>query len=210
MPDPAPTADALRDTFPAREDAPLALPLLRLLTRGNPVTEATRAAARGRTTDEIAAQLTRWPNIERDADDAVIGFSGLTLRATAHSFQVEGRPLHTWCAWDTLFLPGMLGATARVRSTCPVSGRTVELVVAPDGVEHAHPAGIHVSFPPLASTNTADITGTFCRHVHFLADADAARTCKEAHPDGHVLDLSAAFELGCRTTAPAAAQEECC
>src|SRR5215218_4129592 len=204
------TADALRDTFPASDDAPLALAVVRLLARGKPVTHAMLAADARRAIDDVAGQLARWPNVERDADGAVIGFSGLTLRPTDHSIQVDGRQLHTWCAWDTLFLPGMLGATAHVRSTCPVSGRGVQLVVAPDGVEHAHPAGIHVSFPPLASTNTADITGTFCRHVHFLADADAARTCKEAHPDGHVLDLSAAFGLGCRTTTPAAAQEECC
>ena len=133
MSGPAPTPDVLRDTFPACEDAPLALTLVRQLARGKPVTEAALAAAGNRTTDEIAAQLARWPNIERDADAAVIGFSGLTLRSTAHSFQVEGRPLHTWCAWDTLFLPGMLGVTARVRSNCPVSGRAVDLVVAPDG-----------------------------------------------------------------------------
>jgi alkylmercury lyase len=208
-----PTAGALRDTFPACEDAPLALTLLRLLARGEPVTHAALAAAGERTTDDVAAQLARWPNTERDADGAVLGFSGLTLRPTAHSFHVEGRHLHTWCAWDTLFLPSMLGITAHVRSTCPVSGRRVQLAVAPDRVEHAEPPGIRVSFPPPANTNTADITGTFCCHVHFLAGADAARTWQGTHPEGHVLDLTAAFELGCRTTAPLTASstaQECC
>jgi alkylmercury lyase len=192
----------IRDTFPACDDAPLALTLVRLLARGEPVTDAMLAAAAERAPDDVAAHLARWPNVERDDHDAVIGFSGLTLRPTAHTFQVDGRLLHTWCAWDTLFLPRMLGATAHIRSTCPVSGRTVELVVAPDGVEHADPPGIHVSFPPPANTNTADITGTFCCHVHFLAGADAARTWQETHPDGQVLDLTAAFDLGCRSTAP--------
>src|SRR5215210_4113040 len=197
-----PTADALRDTFVACEDAPLALTLLRLLARGEPVSDAVLATASQRPTDEVAAQLARWPNIERDANDAVIGFSGLTLRPTRHHFEVGGRHLHAWCAWDTLFLPRMLGATAHVRSTCPVSGRAVELVVAPAGVEHADPPTVRVSFPSLASTSTADITGTFCCHVHFLAGADAARGWQETHPGGHVLDLPAAFELGYRTTAP--------
>lgn len=170
-----PTADTLQDTFPACDDAPLASALVRHLARGEPVTAAMLAAASGRTVDEVAAQLARWPNVERDADDAVIGFSGLTLRPTAHSIEIGGGLLHAWCAWDTLFLPGMLGATAHVRSACAVSGRAVDLVVAPDGVKQADPRGIRVSFPPLATTDTADIT---------------------------VLDLAAAFELGCRTTAP--------
>jgi alkylmercury lyase len=172
---PGPTAAALRETFPACEDAPLALALVRLLARGKPVTDAALAAASERAIDDVATQLARWPNLERDADAAVIGFSGLTLRPTGHSFQVDGRHLHTWCAWDTLFLPRLLDATARVRSTCPVTGRRVELVVAPDGVDQAGPPGIHASFPPLASTSCADITGTFCCHVQFLASADAAR-----------------------------------
>jgi alkylmercury lyase len=212
-PGPRLTAGALRDTFPACEDAPLALALVRLLARGAPVTDGVLAAAARREIDDVAAQLARWPNVERDAADAVIGFSGLTLRPTAHSFQIDGRQLHTWCAWDTLFLPRMLSATAHVSSTCAVSGRRVELVIAPDGVEHADPGGIYVSFPPLASTNTADITGTFCCHVRFLVGADAAHTWLQTHPDGHVLDLAAAFELGCRTTAPltaaSTAQESC-
>ena len=196
----APGVTTAEATFPACDDAPLALALVRLLARGEPVTDAMLAAAGERERDDVTAQLARWPNIERDADAAVVGFSGLTLRATAHSFRVEGRELHTWCAWDTLFLPGMLGATAHVRSTCPVTGRTVRLVVAPDGVEHADPPGIHVSFPPMATTDTADITRTFCCHVHFLAGPDAGRTWQDTHPDGHVLDLAAAFELGCRTS----------
>ena len=208
-----PTADALRDTFPGCEDAPLASALVRLLAQGKPVTDACLAEAAGRSEDGVAAQLARWPNIERDAEGAVSGFSGLTLRATAHRFEVDGRRLHTWCAWDTLFLPGMLGATAHVRSVCPVTGRPVELVVAPDRVESADPADLHVSFPPSATTDTADITTTFCCHVHFLAGAAAARRWQDAHPDGDVLDLAAAFELGCGATAPlttSAAGQECC
>lgn len=195
-------ADALRDTFPACEDPPLALSLVRLLAHGRPVTDAVLAAAAGHAIDDVATQLAHWPNIERDADDAVIGFSGLTLRPTAHSLQVDDRQLYTWCAWDTLFLPRVLGATAHVSSVCPVTGRRVQLVVNPEGIERADPDSVQVSFPPLAGTNTADITGTFCCHVRFLVGGDAAQTWLQTHPGGHVLELVDAFELGCRTAAP--------
>lgn len=43
------------------------------------------AAVAGRSHDDVDTQLARRPNVERDADAAVIGFSGLTLRTTAHS-----------------------------------------------------------------------------------------------------------------------------
>ena len=210
---PGPTAEALRNTFPGCEDAPLASALVRLLAQGKPVTDARLAEAVGRGDGDVTAQLARWPNVERDAEGAVTGFSGLTLLATPHRFEVDGRRLHTWCAWDTLFLPGMLGATAYVRSVCPVTGCPVELVVAPDRVERADPADLHVSFPPPATTDTADITSTFCCHVYFLAGADAARAWRDAHPDGDVLDLAAAFELGSGATAlltASTAGRECC
>ncbi len=195
------TAEALRDTFPAHEDAPLALTLLGLLARGEPVTLAALARASGRGQADVTAQLGRWPNVERDATVAVVGFSGLTLRETAHVFEIDGQRLHTWCAWDTLFLPSLLGATAHVRSACPMTSSAIELVVSPTRVEHANPPDVHVSFPSLVATDTRDITGSFCCHVHFLASDDAARDWLRTHPDGETLDVASAFALGHETVA---------
>lgn len=192
---------ALRSLLAGCEDAPLASTLLGLLAQGRPVTTAALADALARAPEDVARRLGGWPNIERDDDDAVIGFSGLTLRPTAHSFEVEGQRLHTWCAWDTLFLPALLGSTAHVRSSCPVTGAGVELVVAPDAIQQAQPQDLYVSFPSAATTDTADITGSFCCHVHFLAGAEAASSWQDAHPDGEILDLAAAFAAGCRTFA---------
>jgi alkylmercury lyase len=206
-------AEALRGTFPGCEDAPLAMTLLRLLAEGRRVTTAALAGAAGRPQEAVVRQLARWPNVERDGELAVVGFSGLTLGETAHSFEVGGRRLHTWCAWDTLFLPALLDASARVRSTCPVTGTGVELVVSPECVERAEPEPLYLSFPPVTATDIADITGSFCCQVHFLAGSDAARAWRGAHPDGEVLDLTAAFALGCAAVAPFAAAsggKECC
>ena len=190
--------EVLRTLLAGCGDAPLASMLLGLLARGRPVTTAALADALARAPEDVARRLRGWPNIERNADDAVIGFSGLTLRPTDHSFYVEGQRLHTWCAWDALFLPALLGSTARVRSTCPVTGAGVELVVAPDAIELAQPQDLYISFPSAATTDAADLTGSFCCHVHFLAGADAARSWQDAHPEGAVLDLAAAFDGGCR------------
>lgn len=194
-------ARALQSTFPARNDAPLALTLLRLLSQGRPVPAAALAQAADRTEGEVLGRLDSWPNVERDHTGQVVAFSGLALHPTAHEFRVGTRQLHTWCAWDSLFLPCLLRETADVRSTCPVTGSVVELVVAPDGVVSARPGDLHVSFPPPAATDTADITGSFCCHVFFLAGADAACRWGETRPDDSVYDVDAAFELGRRAVA---------
>jgi alkylmercury lyase len=194
-------ARALQSTFPARDDAPLALALLRLLGQGRPVTAGALAQATDRTEGEVVGRLRGWHNVERDQAGHIVAFSGLALRPTAHAFRVGTRQLHTWCAWDTLFLPALLREIADVRSACPVTRSVVELVVAPDGVTSARPADLHVSFPPLAATDTADITGSFCCHVFFLAGADAARRWRETRVEDSVFDVDAAFELGRRAVA---------
>jgi alkylmercury lyase len=186
-------AESVAATFPGCEDAPLALALLRELAAGEPVAPSTLGERAG-------TVLVRWPNLNYDDDGRVVAFSGLSLRPTAHRFTVGGRQLYTWCAWDTLFLPAMLGQPADVESTCPVTGSGVRLSVDPNGVRQADPQPLWVSFPPAATTSTADITGTFCCHVHFLATPAAAEHWLNRHPDGTVLDIDDAYELGRKAT----------
>jgi alkylmercury lyase len=189
-------AESLAGTFPGSEDAPLALALVRELARGEPVGADALAAAAGRPRPEVSAVLERWPTVRRDEHGDVVAFGGLSLPPTAHGFEVAGRRLHAWCAWDTLFLPAMLGAPARVRSRCPVTGATVRLAVEPGGVRDAHPEPLGVSFPRPGAASTADITGSFCSHVHFLAGPEAAARWRAEHPGAVVLTLDDAFELG--------------
>src|SRR4051812_12144416 len=84
-------ARALQGTFPARDDAPLAL---RLLSEGRPVTATALARAANRGEGEVARRLGSWPNVERDETGHIVAFSGLTLRSTAHEFRVGTRRLH--------------------------------------------------------------------------------------------------------------------
>ena len=112
--------------------------------------------------------------VELDDRGHVVAFSGLSIRPTGHRFAVDARELYTSCAWDTLFLPAMLGQPTRVRSRCPVTGAEVRLTVEPDGVRESDPDPLRVSFPQPGAASTDDITGSFCCHVHFLAGPAAA------------------------------------
>jgi alkylmercury lyase len=189
-------ADGLAGTFSSCEDAPLALALLRELAKGEPVgAPALRNAGVGGG-DELPAALSRWPNVHVDEHGRVVAFGGLSLARTAHGFAVGGRQLYTWCAWDTLFLPALLGQPARVESSCPETGSDVRLVVDRSGVQQAEPEALWVSFPAPAATSTTDITGSFCCHVHFLAGRSAAVRWLSGHAGATVLTLRDAFELG--------------
>ena len=72
------------------------------LARGEPV-DAVRIAARAGMPAPDVLGLLRASPAEWDADGRLVGF-GLTLRATRHRFQIDGRLLYTWCAPDALAL----------------------------------------------------------------------------------------------------------
>lgn len=195
-------ADSLASTFPCCDDAPLALALLDELAKGEPVSAARLARAVNRDEAELAVTLDRWPNVQRDRHARVVAFGGLSVTPTQHRFEIAGRQLYTWCAWDTLFLPALLGQAARVEATCPVTATEVRLTVGPDGVQAADPASLQVSFPAPASTVTSDITASFCCHVHFLAGQDAADAWLADNQGALTLSLEDALELGRLATEP--------
>jgi alkylmercury lyase len=189
-------AESLAGTFPGSDDGPLARALLRELTEGEPVSPAALAAAAGRDEHDVTAALAIWPNVRRDEQGRVEAFGGLSLRPTKHRFEVGGRRVYTWCAWDTLFLPALLDDHAQVQSTCPMTGTEMRLTVAPERVLATHPEDIRVSFPAPGLTSTEDIVESFCCHVHFLAGADTARGWASARPGTFPLAVDDAFELG--------------
>jgi alkylmercury lyase len=199
------TLEALANSlakFPCCDDPPVALALLEELAKGEPVSVGRLARAVDRDEADLAAALDRWPNVHRDARGRVVAFAGLSVSPTRHRFEVAGRRLYTWCAWDTLFLPSLLGQEARVESDCPVTGAQVRLTVGPTGVPGAQPSSLQVSFPAPASTVISDITASFCCHVHFLAGRDAAAAWLAENHGGLTLSLEEAVELGRLATQP--------
>ena len=126
-----------------------ALSIYRLLARGAPVRREHLAAALNQRSSEVWGMLSTWPSlIQWDDNRRVVGFAGLTLEPTRHRLITDGVTLFAWCAWDTLFIPKILGVTANVESTCPETGRAISLTVSASGIAHAEPSGVVMSLPP--------------------------------------------------------------
>ena len=204
-------AAAMMDAMHALgEDAKrLAVELYRQLARGGPVPPESLGEALGVPVDEITAlledeQLKGW--VFYDDDGSVIGFRGLAIRKMAHRFEVEGRTLYTWCAWDSLFLPEMLGTSAEVESRDPHTGTVIKLTVSPDGVESVEPAdavmSILIGDPEVVKTNPAKVMASFCHHIFFLESPESGAEWAEQHGEGTFLvTLDEAFALGKRHNA---------
>ena len=177
-----------------------ALQLYRLLARGNPVRVEELAETLNRRSFQMRRTIDSWPSlIQQDEHKRVVGFGGLTLARTKHRFSIEGRSLYTWCAWDSLFIPEILGKTAHVQSECPVTGRSISVTVRPNVISQCDPPETVVSFLlPDAVDLEQDVRGSFCEYVHFFASRDAGDEWTRRNEGTFLLTVSEAFELGRR------------
>ncbi len=184
------------------EEKLVSLALYRLLAEGDPVSVLDVASAVGLGEQRVGEILGRWPGVYRDEAGRVVGYWGLAISEMSHRFEVNGRRLSTWCAWDTLFIPELLGKVAQVESLCPVSGKAIRLSVGPDGLRSVEPEGTVVSFlAPDESGFRRDVISAFCHYIHFFESAEAGSRWTADHEGTFLLTVAEAEYLGRRKNA---------
>jgi alkylmercury lyase len=171
--------------------------LLQLLADGKPLSPKQIVAELDVSPDDLASALQQSTAVELDEDGNVVAAFGLSLNPTPHSFEVGGNALHTWCALDTLYIPAVINQTARVESTCPVTGARIRLSVKPGGVESLEPAdAVVVIAVEGASQGCGSIQKSFCDHVHFLSSPDAASEWSADRQMTIILSVDDAHKVG--------------
>jgi hypothetical protein len=95
-----------------------------LLADARPVTAEAPAAATGEPLAQARAHIEAAAGLGYEVEDGALVGAALTLRPTRHRFRLRGHDLYTWCGFDALFLPIMLGEQAEVASTCPITAPT--------------------------------------------------------------------------------------
>jgi alkylmercury lyase len=181
--------------------------LLRELARGEPVAIDQLARALGKPIDTVEAFIKSSalsPFVHAGEAGRIQGFWGLSVARTHHQLTVDRRRLWTWCAYDSLFMPELLGNTAEIESRDPETGQLIRLTVSPAGVEAAEPTDIVMS---MVSPNTWDITSaarvmaTACHFIFFFASRASAERWQVKHPETALPSLDEAFALAKRQNA---------
>jgi len=190
------------------EEQRVAVGLYRELARGEPVSDVQLANALGLSLVTTRAMLEREA-IKRfvypDDEGRVLGFGGLAATAMHHRFEVDGRMLSTWCAWDSLFIPEILGCSARLSSPDPETGEIVRLVVTPERIHSVEPNDAVISFvwPDAQAfrTSAANVMAKFCHYIFFFASPQSGERWTSKHPGTFLCSLDNAFELAKRLNA---------
>lgn len=175
----------------------ISLELYRLLAEGLPVSRQQLAATLNLPVDVIKETLTQWWGVYYDGEERITGYWGLALPQMAHRLLIGGKTLYAWYAWDTLFIPELLGQPVRVESNCPKTRRKIQLTVAPQGVRHLDPPGAVMSLlTPEAARVRENVVANFCHYVHFFRSYEAGQDWTLEHPGTFVVSIEEAYALG--------------
>ena len=173
----------------------LALPLWLLLAEGSPVSLEQLANRSHRSLDEIQAQLPSL-DVRLDQEGKIVA-AGVSLVPTRHQVQVGEQELFVWCALDTLVLPAILGRTARVISTCPVTGKAIRLTVTPESISDLSEARAVLSVRlPGEETALCNVQEDLCNDGFFFVSHEVAATWPHLHRQAVLLDVAEAAQLG--------------
>ena len=170
--------------------------ILRLLAAGSPVSVEQLTTTLCLSRDEVQSRLGELLDLEWNAQGHIVGW-GLTLIPTPHRFWMNGYEMFTWCALDALMYPVILEQTAYVQSACPVTGKTVCLVVTPESMESLTPPNAVVSIVlPTRGEAFHCVREAFCKHGHFFSSSEAAGRWLSEHQGSMLLSAGEAYQLG--------------
>ena len=182
------------------EQEDLCLPILHQVTRGKPVEKAALAASLQLSQEDLEQRLLHLPDTEFDQQGNVVGW-GVTLVPTCHRFQIDGKSLFTWCAFDTVLFPPSLGTEVQVQSTCPVTGHSIAFVATPEGtIKNLAPA-LSVMSLIIPAERSECVRATFCEHSLFFESEQVASTWLATHPEAILLSVEEAATVGKRVAA---------
>jgi alkylmercury lyase len=181
------------------EEQRLSLHLYRFLAEGQPVPHAVLAERVGVPVETVNRILESWPGVFSDKQHRVVGYWGLSLPAaysSPHTLTMNGQRLSAWCAWDTLFLPQLVGHTAEVESGSPGDAGIVRLTITPQQVERVEPVGSQMSvLVPDAQKMQKNVITSFCHFVHFFPSQEVGEIWTRKHPGTFMLSMQEAHAL---------------
>lgn len=191
---------ALRRFFPSlsRIEQEVSAALYSALAQGRPVPVEALALAVRLDADEVNKILSRWPGLCRDARGRIVGYWGMSVSETPHRLTFGKHAVYASCAWDALFIPHVVGRSARVHSRCAQTGAAVTLDVGRQGAETGGAPPVVSFMPPGQCDTVAALTRMLSRFVHFLSSEAAAAEWVARHPGALLMTLEAAWELARR------------
>tara|TARA_R110001583_G_scaffold38171_2_gene123320 strand:+ start:8163 stop:8762 length:600 start_codon:yes stop_codon:yes gene_type:complete len=129
---------------------------------------------------------------ERNENNQITAFSGLSLTPTQHKFIVQNKVLYTWCALDAILFTEWLDVSSQIISRDPIDNSLIGLNIECDHLISTNPYPLYVSW--VSAMNKCNIKGSFCNHVSFWASKQTADQWLQNNPEGKIVTIDDFFE----------------
>jgi alkylmercury lyase len=177
------------------EQEDLCRPIIQQVARGKPVTKADLQGSLHLSLEELEQRLAHLPDTEFDDSGNIIGW-GVTLLSTSHQFQLDGKALYTWCAFDTVLFPPFLQRSAQVQSSCAQTGDTISFEATPNGEVKDLTSADSVMSLIMPAERSECVREIFCFQSLFFQSEQAASTFLAGHPEAILLSVEEAALVG--------------
>ncbi len=169
---------------------------IRLLSEGQPVPAGRLADAWDMSQDQvrmILEQASSTGKAQLDGEGNLIG-GVLSLLPTTHKVRVNDNDLYAWCAYDAIFIPGVIGKIAQIESTDPVNGEAIRMTITPHGVIDLSPEDSVVS---VVSPEVEGVgpDSPRCSQILFFTSRKSAETWLKDRPGVEILTVEQVFEI---------------
>lgn len=131
---------------------------------------------------------------ELDSNGNLIG-AVLTTVPTNHRILLNGHTMYAWCSYDAIYIPGILGKSAEIESTDPITGQNIRLSVAPDGVTEYHPSGTVVSVVAGDAISSTGPNSPRCSQMLFFASRESADIWARDRSGVVILSVEEVYQL---------------
>lgn len=176
----------------------LAVETYRFLSeKASPISFQDLAKSSNHTDIEVENILTSWPDLRLNGEGNIEAFAGLSTKETPHQITINSKKLYTWCAWDTLFIPALLGVQAQIQSTCPVTNSSLEFeILGYELIKRPTEQAVLSFVMPSSDFCLNNVQSQFCCHIHFFKNIEVAKLWQQDNPESLLMSIEAGIELG--------------
>jgi len=176
----------------------LALKLFKRLILGAPVSMQSLALDMNCAKELVQSALDELPAVYFNSNGDVESFWGLAINyKSPHVLIINGESTNTWCAWDALFIPSLVGERAEVKLTCPVTDHVNQLKLGREGITETSNEKAVISFI-VPDERTINSIPNFCHYIHGFKSKEYFERWRAdgKRKECFSLTLQEAFELG--------------
>ncbi len=170
---------------------------LQFLSKGEPVSPESLVEAWGMPIEHVHAifeQASALGTLQLDDSGNMVG-TAISLVPSSHKFQIDGKNLYAWCAYDAIYAPGVIGKNAIIDSVDPISNELIRIKVSPEGVTESEPKEIFATVVGMEADARGGAESPRCNQMQFFVSEENASRWATDYSGVSIMTVDQLFDV---------------